>query len=500
MSDFTPTLLSLLDDAQDRDHSQHGALCTEELSLRLLSIFTDRKLAPQLLDTHMGASVTRYYLLLKRRLGKKTISDLQSELSFLLERGRVRVYNGEETILHVEVPNEHRSFFSLRSLLEEEEYQKAPSPLTIAIGRDLDGNAVFADLAKLPHLLIAGIAGSGRTVSVYALLASLLCKSTPEQVKLMLIDLKRVQFSCFEELDHLLTPVITEPQKALAALYFAVNMMEDRFALFEKTGCRSIEDYNKRLPEGEQPLPRVVIVIESLEDLSLSSPKQTVDLLCRLAVKSRAAGIHLVLCVGRCSVDCLHSMLNASIPSRLVLAQTTALDSRRVLLQSGAEQLLNNGDALYLPIGKAAPIRLQCPYVRDDEMVVICDALRSAPREERYDAQLPAQLEKEFIAVCRNKKRTKKVAVPSIEQSPAAKEADNALLISAIDLALENGTVSTALLQRRLTIGYGRATGLIDKMEKLQVITPCNGQSARTVLLTEKEWKTLRKHLEKNDC
>jgi DNA segregation ATPase FtsK/SpoIIIE, S-DNA-T family len=371
----------------------------------------------------------------------------------------------------IEVPNKDVSAVALRDVLESPEFQQAPSKLTVALGRDIAGTPIIADLGKMPHLLVAGATGSGKSVCINTLILSVLFKAAPHEVKFLLIDPKVVELSTFNGIPHLMTPVVTDPKKAASALRWAVNEMEKRYQLFAAAGVREIKRYNEVVP-AENRIPYIIVIIDELADLMMVAPVDVEDAICRLAQMARAAGIHLVLATQRPSVDVITGIIKANIPSRISFAVSSQVDSRTILDMAGAEKLLGKGDMLFYPVGAPKPQRVQGAFVSDNEV------------EEAVDF-------------------TKRQAEPSFEENVfnveveainGGCEASDDLLDDAIRLVLESGQASISMLQRRFRIGYSRAARLIDMMEQMRIVGPNIGSKAREIIATA---ETLQGRLQK---
>ncbi len=453
----------------------------------ILEVLENAGLKAEIRTVHRGASVCRYDLAVTGKVTMRRLEAIEDELFFrFMSQGKIRLTFDPSSAaqLRIELPKEKRSVLSLRGLLEEEAWNTATSALTVALGRDLDGAPVLADLSKLPHLLIAGCAGSGRTVMMDSLLLSLLYRNTPEQLRLLLIDPTQVEFASYNNLPHLLLPVIHQCKQAVAALNWVVAEMDRRYALLASVGARDLKGYNRLVNDHPpaQALAPIVIAINELDDLMLVAFRETEDVLCRIAQKGRAAGIHLVLSVQNTQKKVFTPLLKANIPSRLSLKLITMADSKTVLDCTGAEGLLDKGDALYLPVGAMTPLRLQGAYISYEEVQRVTDFLRQANGpKDCFDEVLLTALRQE--AAKKTPKSKTNLPSPTEEQ-----EGEDPLLNEAIELAFANGSISTSILQRRLTVGYGRAAKLIDRMEQMGIIGPPEGQKPRTVLIDAEKW------------
>ena len=484
MSDH-PFSLDLFDDPSSSEADNRQVAFTDLRAAQLLSLLKSKKLDPVLTATKVGATLVRYTLTLKRSLGKKALRDLEDELALLLICSHVWLYQGEKNTLYVETPRENPNFFSLRGLLEEPSFQKASSPLTFAVGRDFEGHPILADLAKLPHLLIAGRDGSGRSIALHTLLLSLLYKSTPEQLNLLLIDPSAVELPDYNGLSHAIVPVITRPNAALAALHYTERDLETRYGLLEKAGCRNIDDYNKKKTGDLPTLPRLVVVIDCLDHLMMCAQKEFTDSIARIAMKGRAAGIHLVLSTNRPDANVISYYLSANVPSRLVLSTVTSLQSRRALLSAGAEKLCERGDAYFLPPGALAPLRLQCPYVSDREVKRITDALKKSYGDANPYERFVSTAIREEVEQKNGKKPKKKAAPPPEREEPPVEPLYDPLYEQARHVVLTQGVCNVSGLQRTLQIGYGRAAKLVDMLTEQGVLSPPDGTNHKRKILIQ---------------
>jgi DNA segregation ATPase FtsK/SpoIIIE, S-DNA-T family len=413
-----------------------------------------------------GPSVTRFEL--QPHVGVKVskIVNLADDIALNLAASGVRIeapIPGKAAV-GIEVPNKELSAVFLREVIESEEFAVTKKNLAFALGKDIAGNCVVGDLTKMPHLLIAGATGSGKSVCINTLLISLLYKYTPQEVKLLLIDPKVVELNIYNGIPHLLIPVVTEPKKAAGALNWAVNEMTRRYKLFADNNVRNIEGYNDFVEKGiiEEKLPWVVIIIDELADLMMVCPNDVEEYIGRLAQMARAAGMHLVIATQRPSVDVITGVIKANIPSRISFAVSSQIDSRTILDSSGAEKLLGKGDMLYYPVGESKPLRIQGAFVSEEEVETVVDFIRNGLKELEYKKEIIDEIEN------------------SVSKSKGGEDCDE-LLDEAIKIVLEEGQASTSLLQRRLKIGYNRAARIIDEMEAEGIISGRNGSKPRQV-------------------
>ena len=440
-----------------------------------------------------GPRLTRYELVPKPGVRISKIENLVDEITMNLEAISVRIeapIPGKAAI-GVEVPNINTTTVRLRGLLDTDTFRDAPGKTTVCLGVDVVGKPVFADLDKMPHLLVAGATGMGKSVCINSLLISLLYKARPDEVKLILIDPKKVEFQSYANIPHLLVPVVTEPQKAAGALSWAVNEMERRYDLIETAAVRNIVAYNKTVADhpGRVKMPQIVIVIDELHDLMLQARDAVEDSIARIAAKARAAGILLIIGTQRPSVNVITGVIKANIPSRIAFHVASQVDSRTILDAVGAEKLLNNGDMLFLSPGMKmmTPKRVQGAFLDDDEVNRVADYLRKNSSAVEYDESVMADMERESEKCNKDKKGADMGAVEN-----GADMGEEDLFYKAVEVALESGKISTSLLQRRLSLGFGKAARIIDRMCDLGIVSPPNGQKPREVLITADEYRAMR--------
>ncbi|MEG0772329.1 DNA translocase FtsK 4TM domain-containing protein [Clostridium sp.] len=419
-----------------------------------------------------GPSVTRYELQPNVGVKVSKIVNLADDIALNLASSGVRIeapIPGKAAV-GIEVPNKDLSPVFLREVIESDEFSKSNKNLAFSLGKDIGGNCIVSDLTKMPHLLIAGATGSGKSVCINTLLISLLYKYSPEDVKLLLIDPKVVELNIYNGIPHLLIPVVTEPKKAAGALNWAVNEMTRRYKVFADNNVRNIEGYNELANKGiiEEKLPWIVMIIDELADLMMVCPNDIEDYIGRLAQMARAAGMHLVIATQRPSVDVITGVIKANIPSRISFAVSSQIDSRTILDSSGAEKLLGKGDMLFYPVGEAKPIRIQGAFVSEEEVERVVEFVKNGVQELEY----------------------KKEIIDQIEVNASGKEDDvDDLLDEAIKVVLETDQASTSLLQRKLKIGYNRAARIIDQLEQQGVISGRNGSKPRQVLIRDNDYE-----------
>ena len=377
------------------------------------------------------------------------------------------------------MPNETKETVPLRDVIESSEFEDSESSLSMGLGKNIAGEIVIADIAKMPHVLIAGSTGSGKSVCINTLITSILYKSKPSEVKLLMVDPKVVELSVYNGIPHLLIPVVTDPKKAAGALAWAVQEMEKRYHLFAEKGVRDLKGYNKAM-KGEilGKLPQIVIIIDELADLMMVAPKDVEDAICRLAQKARAAGMHLVIATQRPSVDVITGIIKANIPSRIAFAVSSQIDSRTILDMAGAEKLLGKGDMLFYPIGAAKPVRVQGSFISDQEVENVVGFIKSKANVT-YNEDIIEQIENA------NKSDKEKD-----EDSDTDDDADE-YLNDAIECVIDIGQASTSFIQRKFKVGYARAGRIIDQMEARGIISGYEGSKPRKVLMSKERWQEL---------
>lgn len=463
----------------------------EQTAKKLVDTLTSFGVRTRIVNIAKGPTVTRYELQPETGVRVRTIRNLSDDISLSLASKGVRIeapIPGKEAV-GIEVPNKNTSIVSIRELIEAKTFDDSKSKLTACLGVDVAGNPVYCDIAKMPHILIAGTTGSGKSVCINSLLVSFLYKSTPEEVKFILIDPKKIELGVYNGIPHLLVPVVSDPKKAAGALAWAVGEMERRFALIEEVGVRDIRSYNEvaKLEEGRETLPRIVIVIDELADLMMMARDNVESSICRIAQKARAAGMHLVIGTQRPSVDVITGLIKANVPSRIAFTVASQVDSKTILDMAGAEKLIGRGDMLYAPVGAMTPTRVQGSFVSDNEIEAIIDFLKDNSSSS-YNDEVIEGIERE-AEKCLDKGRGKSLddEMGSDEDGEGSLSSDP-MLKPAIEIALDSGTISTSMLQRRLKLGYARAARLIDKMEALGVVSEFAGSKPRTVLISREKY------------
>ena len=479
---FSPPPSSLLEYSPEPDMES----VEEELNAngeKLIETLQSFGVRATMLEACRGPAVTRYELQPAAGVKISKITNLSDDIAMNLAATGVRIeapIPGKAAV-GIEVPNRKVSTVRMRELVESPAFRRAESPLTTVLGRDIAGELVLADLAKMPHLLIAGSTGSGKSVCINAMIVSLLYKSRPEDVRFLMIDPKVVELGVYNGIPQLIVPVVTDPRKAAGALGWAVTEMLRRYQLFAANNVRDLSSYNRLAQERGyvaesgarmEHMPRIVIIIDELADLMMAAPNEVEDSICRLAQMARAAGMHLVIATQRPSVDVITGIIKANIPSRIAFAVSSQVDSRTILDMGGAEKLLGRGDMLFSPLGVQKPVRVQGCFIDDREIEAVVDCIRGTASSE-YDENVMEEIERG--------------AAPEQEAESAAPEGD-AMIPEAVRCVVEAGQASTSLLQRRLRLGYARAGRLIDEMEQMGVVGPHEGSKPRQVLITWQQY------------
>ena len=460
-------------------------------SKKLVEVLSSFGVETKLVGISRGPSVTRYELSPAPGVKISKITNLADDIALGLASSGVRIEAPipNKSAVGIEVPNRSRSTVTLREIISSAEYKKnAGKLLTVALGKDITGNVNCADLSKMPHLLIAGTTGSGKSVCLNCMITSILYNATPSQVKLLMIDPKQVEFTVYNGIPHLLVPVITDARKAAGSLAWAVSEMDNRYKAFSNAGVRDIGGFNKYVqahPEIE-PMPQIVIFIDELNDLMMVSPKEVEDSICRLAQKARAAGMHLVVATQRPSVDVITGVIKANIPSRLSLSVSSQVDSRTILDCIGAENLLGNGDMLFSPVGITKPVRIQGAYLSDEEIERIVTFIKAQENAE-YDDDIMSEIERN--AVADNSSGKKKSGGASVGDEGGNYDA---LIEDAMDLITLADIASTTAIQRKLGVGYARAGRIMDQLEELGFVSAAEGNKPRKVLVSRAQYLEMK--------
>lgn len=446
---------------------------------RLIETLRSFNVEATITDISRGPTVTRYELKPAAGIRISKITNLADDIALNLAATHVRIeapIPGKAAV-GIEIPNTVMNKVYIRELIDTPEFTKQRSKLSAGLGKDIAGNCVYCDIAKMPHLLIAGTTGSGKSVCMNSIIVSILYRAKPDEVKFLMIDPKMVEFKKYAGIPHLLVPVVTDAKKASGALGWAVSEMLQRYNKFSETGVRDIDGYNKYVSKHEdmEPMPKICIFIDELADLMMAAPKEVEDSICRLAQMARAAGMHLVIATQRPSVDVITGLIKSNISSRIALTVSSQVDSRTILDAGGAEKLLGYGDMLYNPIGASKPIRVQGCFISDEEIEELCDFIKKQGESE-YDENIQKEIEEKAV---KDKK------------SPfEGEEEDNydPLFEKAAEVVIESGTASTSFLQRKLSVGYARGAKIIDQLQDYGVIGPSEGSKPRKVLMNMQMW------------
>ncbi len=444
----------------------------------------------QIIDYERGPSVTRYELELKRGVKLSKVTNLAGDIALSLGVTSVRIapIPGRNSVVGVEVPNKTSVPVPIREVIDSNAFRQHKSKVAFAVGKDISGKCVVGNIAKLPHMLIAGTTGSGKSVCTNSLIISLLYRATPEEVRLIMVDPKMVELSVYNGIPHLLIPVVTDPKKAAGALQWAVTEMMKRYRLFSERHVRDLESYNRAVRrdqnEGEETLPQIVVVIDELADLMLVAAKEVEESICRVAQMGRAAGMHLIIATQRPSSDVITGLMKANIPSRIAFAVASSLESRIILDTSGAEKLVGKGDMLYYPLGSGKPQRVQGCLIEDDEVTAVTQYIKEH-FEADYSDEVISQVEANAQA---NEKGAKGGKATGTELAEDHQDRDE-LYDDAVEVIVNTGMASVSMLQRRLKLGYSRAARLVDQMEEDGIVGPFQGSKPREVLLSEEEWQ-----------
>ena len=446
----------------------------------------------RIINVTRGPSVTRYELELMRGVKLNKLTNLAGDIALSLGAPSVRIapITGRNSVVGVEVPNQLVTPVPIREVIDSREFRTHVSKVAFAVGKDISGKNVVGNIAKLPHMLIAGTTGSGKSVCTNSLIISLLYKASPEDVRLIMVDPKMVELGIYNGIPHLLIPVVTDPKKAAGALQWAVTEMMKRYRLFSEVGVRDLASYNAHmLQNGEEKLPQVVVVIDELADLMLVAAKEVEESICRVAQMGRAAGMHLIIATQRPSSDVITGLMKANIPSRIAFAVASSLESRIILDTTGAEKLVGKGDMLYAPLGIGKPLRVQGCMITDEEVAKVVEFIKQNSTAN-YDDSVMREVES-------NAENTGKGGKGSSGSSgggnggasnDASGDDADELLPAAIEVVVETGMASVSMLQRRLKLGYSRAARLVDQMEERKIVGPFEGSKPRQVLITKEQW------------
>lgn len=460
-----------------------GAKALTDTATKLQKTLYSFGVSAKVENVSVGPAITRYELKPAEGVRVSKIANLADDIALNLAAETIRIeapIPGKQAV-GIEVPNKEKQAVHLREVLESEEFEDSESKLTIALGKDVAGNTQLADIGKMPHVLIAGSTGSGKSVCINTIITSIIYKAKPSEVKLVMVDPKVVELSVYNGIPHLLIPVVTDPKKAAGALAWAVQEMDNRYNLFAKKGVRDLKGYNKAVKkdEGVGMLPQIVIIVDELADLMMVAAKDVEESICRLAQKARAAGMHLVIATQRPSVDVITGLIKANVPSRIAFAVSSQVDSRTILDSVGAEKLLGKGDMLYFPAGAPKPARVQGAFVSDEEVEKIVDFIKQNGT---------ATYSEDILETIENSNKTdKEIAMEKDEDDDT-----DPFLMDAIETVVETGQASTSFIQRKFKVGYARAGRIIDQMEERGVISGYQGSKPREVLMTLEKLNELK--------
>ncbi|MBR2500152.1 MAG: DNA translocase FtsK, partial [Clostridia bacterium] len=450
----------------------------KETAQKLIATLKSFNVDAKLINVSKGPTVTRFELKPGEGVKVSKIVNLSDDIALRLAASGVRIEAPipNKEAIGIEIPNKTVDMVFIRDVIGSSEFEKFDSKLAFALGKDIAGKSIIADLGKMPHILIAGSTGSGKSVCINTLITSIIYKADPNEVKLLMVDPKVVELGVYNGIPHLLIPVVTDPRRASGALYWAVQEMLRRYAMFADANVRDIKGYNEKLTEegNENTLPQIVIIIDELADLMMVAPGEVEDSICRLAQMARAAGMHLVIATQRPSVDVITGTIKANIPSRIAFAVSSQIDSRTILDQGGADKLLGKGDMLFSPIGSPKPIRLQGAFISDKEVERVVDFIKGKS-EARYDEDIIEKIDNG---------KTVNINESSNDNGDDADE----LLPKALEIAVDTGKISASYIQRRLKVGFSRAARIIDQMEERGLIGPQDGSKPREVLITKEDY------------
>ena len=468
-----------------------GAKALTDTATKLQKTLYSFGVSAKVENVSVGPAITRYELKPAEGVRVSKIANLADDIALNLAAETIRIeapIPGKQAV-GIEVPNKEKETVHLREVLESKEFQENKSKLTIALGKDVAGNTQLADIAKMPHVLIAGSTGSGKSVCINTIITSIIYNAKPSEVKLVMVDPKVVELSVYNGIPHLLIPVVTDPKKAAGALAWAVQEMDDRYNKFATKGVRDLKGYNKAIEKegGIGKLPQIVIIVDELADLMMVAAKDVEEAICRLAQKARAAGMHLVIATQRPSVDVITGLIKANIPSRIAFAVSSQVDSRTILDTVGAEKLLGKGDMLFFPSGAPKPSRVQGAFVSDEEVEKIVDFVKSNGT---------ATYSEDILESIENSNKSDK----ELAQEQSADDDTDPFLMDAIQTVVETGQASTSFIQRRFKVGYARAGRIIDQMEERGVISGYQGSKPREVLMTLDKLNELKMGTKDNDA
>ena len=485
---FPPVDLLKAGSGQAHDGTEEMRQNAERLSDTLQSFGIEA----HIINVTRGPSVTRYELELQRGVKLSKVTNLADDIALALGASGVRIaaIPDKISVVGIEVPNRTVSVVMAREVIDSPEFAKHKSKVSFAVGKDIGGNRIIGDIGKLPHLLIAGTTGSGKSVCMNSLIISLLYKAKPEEVKLIMIDPKMVELGIYNGIPHLLIPVVTDPKKAAGSLQWAVTEMMRRYRMMADAGVRDLESYNKQArmsaDDELEPMPQIVVVIDELADLMLVAAKEVEESICRIAQMGRASGIHLVIATQRPSADVITGLMKANIPSRIAFAVASAMESRIILDTAGAEKLVGKGDMLYAPLGQGKPKRVQGCFITDNEVQDVVTFIKDSSEAE-YSDSVMAEIDKKAAESGKSGSGSSGSTAAETESSDG-----DEMLPAAVDVILETGQASVSMLQRRLKLGYARAARIMDEMEERGLVGPFEGSKPRQLLITREQWQAIK--------
>ena len=485
---FPPVDLLKAGSGQAHDGTEEMRQNAERLSDTLQSFGIEA----HIINVTRGPSVTRYELELQRGVKLSKVTNLADDIALALGASGVRIaaIPDKISVVGIEVPNRIVSVVMAREVIDSPEFAKHKSKVSFAVGKDIGGNRIIGDIGKLPHLLIAGTTGSGKSVCMNSLIISLLYKAKPEEVKLIMIDPKMVELGIYTGIPHLLIPVVSDPKKAAGSLQWAVTEMMRRYRMMADAGVRDLESYNKQArmsaDDELEPMPQIVVVIDELADLMLVAAKEVEESICRIAQMGRASGIHLVIATQRPSADVITGLMKANIPSRIAFAVASAMESRIILDTAGAEKLVGKGDMLYAPLGQGKPKRVQGCFITDNEVQDVVTFIKDSSEAE-YSDSVMAEIDKKAAESGKSGSGSSGSTAAETESSDG-----DEMLPAAVDVILETGQASVSMLQRRLKLGYARAARIMDEMEERGLVGPFEGSKPRQLLITREQWQAIK--------
>ena len=457
---------------------------------RLADTLQSFNIEASIINVTRGPSVTRYELELSRGTKLSKVTNLADDIALALGASGVRIaaIPDKISVVGIEVPNKLVTTVLARDVIDSDEFRRSKSRISFAVGKDIGGSRIIGDIAKLPHMLIAGTTGSGKSVCMNSLIISLLYKAKPEEVKLIMVDPKMVELGIYNGIPHLLIPVVTDPKKAAGALQWSVTEMMRRYRMMADADVRNLESYNKLAEASDEfeTMPQIVVVIDELADLMLVAAKEVEESICRVAQMGRAAGIHLVIATQRPSADVITGLMKANIPSRIAFAVASAMESRIILDTAGAEKLVGKGDMLYAPLGQGKPKRVQGCFITDDEVQAVVSFVKQTNTAD-YSEEVMAEIDKKAA------ESGKGGGSAAAASAPVADESDgDEMLPAAVDVILETGQASVSMLQRRLKLGYARAARIMDEMEERGIVGGFEGSKPRQLLITKDQWEAMK--------